>query len=214
MGVSSSAAWLRALPKLPGGVGRFLPCGVGSHMSRSRRLGWNQRSRGLSSRPLESCHHQYLSAVCGVLGYPEGSAAELLDGSLKLRYCTTAFTKQFLPWVLPRLGRGVLLPLIISWIVEVTFGNGSGKPGRHVLVHFHLLIRIQGIQRRGDGKDCASLPPKELGSEVGVPRNVFLLVLDEVCIRGSLETSFGGNRLRVPAGQSIRRGSVHWHWPT
>ena len=35
------------------------------------------------------------SAVCGVLGYPKGSAAELLDGSLKLRRCTTVSTKQF-----------------------------------------------------------------------------------------------------------------------
>ena len=32
---------VRALGKLPGGVGRFLPCGVGSHMSRLRHLGWN-----------------------------------------------------------------------------------------------------------------------------------------------------------------------------
>ena len=37
----------------------------------------------------------------------EGSAAELLDGSLKLRFFTTVFTKQFPPWVLPRLGKGV-----------------------------------------------------------------------------------------------------------
>ena len=40
----------------------------------------------------------------GGLGDPKGSAAELLDGSLKLRYCTTVFAKRFLPWVLPRLG--------------------------------------------------------------------------------------------------------------
>ena len=72
-----------------------------------RHLRWSQCSHGLTSRPLESCHHQCLSAVCGVLGNPNGSAAELLDGSLKLRYCTTVFTKQFPPCVLPRLGRGV-----------------------------------------------------------------------------------------------------------
>ena len=30
------------------------------------------------------------------MGYPKGSAAELLDGILKLRYCTIIFTKQFL----------------------------------------------------------------------------------------------------------------------
>ena len=35
-------------------------------------------------------------------GYPEGSAAELLDGTLKLRYCTDIFTMRFPPCSLPR----------------------------------------------------------------------------------------------------------------
>ena len=86
MVVSSSAVW--ALAKLLGGMCRFLPCDVGSHMSRSRHLGWNQCSHGLSSRPLESCHHQCINAVCGVLGCPKGSAAERLDGTLTLRVVT------------------------------------------------------------------------------------------------------------------------------
>ena len=59
---------VRALAKLPGGIGRFLPCGVGSHMSRLRHLGRNQCFHGLTSRPLESCHHQCLKAVWGVWG--------------------------------------------------------------------------------------------------------------------------------------------------
>ena len=90
---------LRALARLPGGIGRFLPSGVGSHMSGLRHLGWNQCSHGLSSGPLESCHHQ-------VLGSPEGSASELLDGTLKLRHCTTVFTVRLHPWSLPRIGNG------------------------------------------------------------------------------------------------------------
>ena len=49
---------VRTLAKLPGCMCRFLPCDVGSHMSRPRHLGWNHCSRGLSSRPLESCHHE------------------------------------------------------------------------------------------------------------------------------------------------------------
>ena len=32
---------VRALAKLPGGLGGFLPCRLGSHMSRLRHLGWN-----------------------------------------------------------------------------------------------------------------------------------------------------------------------------
>ena len=56
---------VRAFAKLPGGLGRFLPCRIGLNMSRLRHLGWNQCSHGLSSRPLESCHHQCLKAVCG-----------------------------------------------------------------------------------------------------------------------------------------------------
>ena len=97
---------VRTLAKLPGGIGRFLPCRIGSHVSRLRHLGWNQCSHGLTSRPLESCHHQCLEAVCGVLWYPKGSALELLDGTLKLRYCTTLFTMNFPPCSLPRVGNG------------------------------------------------------------------------------------------------------------
>ena len=98
---------VRALAKLPGGLRRFLLCSLGSHMSRLRHLGWNQCSHGLTSRPLESFHHQCLKAICGVLGYPKGSALELLDGTLKLRHCTDLFTNRFPPWSLPRLGSGV-----------------------------------------------------------------------------------------------------------
>ena len=63
---------VRALAKLPGGLGRFLPCRIGSHMSTLRNLGWNQCSRGLTSRPLESCHHQCFKAVCGGFGLSQG----------------------------------------------------------------------------------------------------------------------------------------------
>ena len=119
-----------ALGKLPGGVGRFLPCPVGTHMSRLRHLVWGQCSHGLTSRPLESCHHQCLKAVCGVLGYPAGAAAELLDGTLKLRYCTTVFTNRFPPGFflssVMGLVRGMLLLLTFSWIVGVTSGSGGG----------------------------------------------------------------------------------------
>ena len=99
---------VRALAKLPGGLPRFLPCRLGSHLSRSRHLGWNQCSHGLTSRPFESCHHQCLKAVCEVLGYPKVSALELLDSTLKLRHCTNLFTVRFPSWSLPRIGQVVV----------------------------------------------------------------------------------------------------------
>ena len=42
---------VKAVGKLPGGLGSFLPCQVGSHMSRLRHLGWEQCLHGLTSRP-------------------------------------------------------------------------------------------------------------------------------------------------------------------
>ena len=114
---------VRALAKLPDVLGRFVPCHLGSHMSRLRHLGWNQCSHGLSSRPLESCHHQCLSAVCGVLGYPKGSASDLLDGILKLRYCTTIFTTRFPPWSLLRVGNGGGVLLVCHSDPDGNFGK-------------------------------------------------------------------------------------------
>ena len=121
----------------------------------------------LTSRPLESCHHQCLRAVCGGLGYPQGSALELLDGTLKLRHCTDVFYQAFSPpglspgvvcWVV----RGISL-LLIPWEQVVTWAKGSGLPRRHVQVILFMVFRTRGIQPRGDGKDCAPLPPKEWG---------------------------------------------------
>ena len=66
---------IRALAKQLRGLGRFLLCSLGSHLSRLRHVGWSQCSHGLNSRPVESCHHQCLKARCGVLGYPKGSAS-------------------------------------------------------------------------------------------------------------------------------------------
>ena len=42
-----------------------------------------------------------LKAVYGLLGYAAGAAAELLDGTLKLRYCTRPFGERVFSWSLP-----------------------------------------------------------------------------------------------------------------
>ena len=168
---------VRALAKLPSGVGGFLPCGVGSHISRLRHLGWNQCSHGLTSRPLESCHHQCLKAVCGVLGYLKGSASELLDGTLKLRHFTTIFTMRLLPWSLPKVG------------------NGGGKrwdvtPGHLSDDHSNIEKRVRLTRKTRPGASSHDIPdpghptpmrrkilrsPSKEGveSEVGGPRNLF-----------------------------------------
>ena len=119
-GCQKISSLIRALATL-----RFVPCEVGSHMSRIRHLGWNQCSHGLTSRPLESCHHQCLTAVCDVLGYPKGSASELLDGTLKLRHCTTIFIMRFHPWILPRVGNGSGKRQFVRMVVA-TRVRGSG----------------------------------------------------------------------------------------
>ena len=148
----------RALGKLSGGVGRFIPCVVGGHMSRLRHLGWLQCSHGLTSRPLESYHHACLRAMCDLLGYPCGAAAELLDGTLKLRYCTSTFSTKLSPWSIPgvhgRSGVGNC----------TTTPGGSGevqsvrvwltRKSQPELVHRSLVVKVRtlGIQCRGDGK--------------------------------------------------------------
>ena len=155
---------VRDLAKLPGGLGRFLPCKLGSHMSRLRHLGWNQCSHGLSSRPLESCHHQCLKAVCGVLGYPKGSALELLDGTLKLRHCTDLFTKRFPPWSLPRVGSGV--------------GKGFSVTTDHLLDISSTVGKRVWLTKKTRPNTSSYVipgPPSSEGEggEVGVPRNLF-----------------------------------------
>ena len=118
---------VRALAKLHGGSGRFLPCRLRSHMSRLRHLGWSQCSHGLASRPLESCHHQCLKAVCGVWEYLKGSASELLDGTLKLRHCTTLVTMRFPPWSLPWVGNGGGKRQFITPGHQPDEGSNAGK---------------------------------------------------------------------------------------
>ena len=209
---------VRALGKLPGGLVRFLPCQVGSHFFRLRHLGWNQCSHGLTSRPLESCHHLCLSAICGILGYPRGSAAELLDGVLKLRCCTTPFSNRFPTWSLHPVGNGRIRSLVVA--TSSADGNGSNVGKRVRLTRktrFSVMpvsIPDQG-QRRGDGKDCAPLPPKEWEDRSANLAIFFLdLELGEFCNWGRLEPAFGGNRRRAFAGWTVQpKGLVRWHQP-
>ena len=102
------------------------------------------------------------------LGYPIESASELLDGTLKLRHCTILFTMRLTPWSLPGVGNGSGKSQSVTPGHLLDEGGkmrvkGSGKPGIHVQLHLLVSFRIRRIQRRGDGKDCAHLPPMRRG---------------------------------------------------
>ena len=155
----------------------FCFCRIGSHMSRLRHPGWNQCSHGLTSGPLKSCHHQCLKALCGVLGYPKGSALELLDGTLKLRHCTDLFTKRFPPWSLTRVGAGIGVRYGITPGPSSDTGGNSGQRVRLTKKTRPStasdLIPDPGHSTPRRWKRLRPPSSEGVGSEVGEPRNLF-----------------------------------------
>ena len=167
---------------------------------------------------MEKCLSVCLKAVCEVWGYPIGSALELLDGALKLRHCTTLFTMRFLPWSLPRVGIGSGK----RW--DVTPGHHSdpgGNLGKMVRLTkktrpgdtFHG-IPDQGHPTRGDGKDCAALPPKEWGVRWACLAIFFLnLGLGDFALGDAWNLPPEGTGVGFFSGWSVQpKGPVHWHW--
>ena len=110
-----------------------------------------------------------------------------------------------------------LVLLVIILIQVVIWGSGSGCPGRHVQVHLLMSFRTQGIQRRGDGKDCAPLPLKEWGVRWACLAIFFLdLGLGEVCSGDdwnlpSEATDMGGFWLVSPAEGTGALAPVHFN---
>ena len=111
------------------------------------------------------------------MGYPKGSSLELLDGTLKLRHCTTLFSKRFHPWSLPSIGYGSGEQRYFPPGHPLDEGSDTGKrvwltrktrPG----ASYHV-IPDPGHPIRGDGKDCAPPSSDGVGGEAGVPRNLF-----------------------------------------
>ena len=88
----------RALGHLPGGLARFIPCQPCAHYARLSHLGWGRYGHGLSSRPRESCDHQFLTPLLNFFGCPDGAVTELFTGTLKLRYSSTPFSKKLPSW--------------------------------------------------------------------------------------------------------------------
>ena len=87
-------AMLRALGGLPGGLGRFLPCRIGANHCRLRSIGWERCGHGLTSRPLEASDAGFLDDLLSLFGYPAGSGQSLVDGSLRMRYCSVDFSRK------------------------------------------------------------------------------------------------------------------------
>ena len=92
-----------AFGHLPGGLARFIPCQPSAHYARLSHLGWERYVHCLSSRPRESCDHQFLTPLLNFFCYLDGAATELFNGTLKLRYSSTPFSKKFPSWPVPDL---------------------------------------------------------------------------------------------------------------
>ena len=208
---------IRALAKLPGGLGRFLPCKLGSHMSRLRHRGWTQCSDGLSSRPLESCHHQCLKAVCEVLGYPKGSALELPDGTLKLRHWHQSFHHAFPPWSLPRVGNGDGKRQFITPDLPTEAGGNLGKRFRLTRKTrpsaSSQVILDPGHPTPRRWKRLRPLPPKEWGVRWASLAIVFLaLGLGDFLHSGTPGTCLRTEQAEGFSGWTVQpKWLVRWH---
>ena len=67
----------RFLALLPGGLVRFVPCRIGANHCRLRHLGWEKCGHGLTSRPRETFHPDFLDSLLAVFGYPLNSGGLL-----------------------------------------------------------------------------------------------------------------------------------------
>ena len=164
-----------SLGKLPGGDWLVLTLsGRFSHVQ-AAAFGVRTLFAWVISGPLESCHHQCLRAV---LGYPASAAAERLDGTLKLRFCTTVFTRRF--------PTSSLLPSSLSPSVLLWSGRGVGR--RYAATSDSLLDGRGNFGKQVRLGGCASQPFSSASGWVRLRRV-------------SVEPASAG----VPAGQSSRR---------
>ena len=103
---------LRALGGLPGGLGRFLPCRLSANHCRLRSISWERC--GHTSRPLEASGTGFLDDLLSLFGYPSGSGQSLLDGSLRMRYCSTIFSSRKPTWKLSPFGGVAVLVAAVA----------------------------------------------------------------------------------------------------
>ena len=120
-------AMIRALCGLPGGLGRFLPCRVGSNHCRLRSIGWERCGHGLTSRPLEASGVGFLEDLLVLFGYPAGSGHLLVDGSLWMRYCSANFSCKKPTW-------GCLHPVVLQFWFAL-----------RLFVRWLVILRVLGM---------------------------------------------------------------------
>ena len=132
-----------ALSGLPGGLGRFLPCRVGSNHCRLRSIGWEKCGHGLTSRPLEASSVGFLEDLLVFFGYPAGSGRLLVDGSLRMRYCSANFSCKKPTWGLPSSGGVADLVRIRSASATGALSSGAGSiAGLRVVGHERKRVRL------------------------------------------------------------------------
>ena len=166
----------RALVRLPGGLGRFLPGRIVANHGRLRHIGWEKCCHGLTCRPRESSGEGFLSDLLGLLGYPSGSGAALLDGSLKLRYNTFPFARKKPTLRLPAGGQ---VPGIIASFDYAPAGRRRLGSGEGSFVS-HSFKRVRLTKKTPCAKVCrVSIRPipdvgghDPLGDESPGPRRV------------------------------------------
>ena len=78
---------------------------IGANHSRLLHICWQKCCHGLTCRPLETSGEVILSDLSSLLGYPAGSGAALLGGTLRLKYQTLPFARMKPNWKVPLLGR-------------------------------------------------------------------------------------------------------------
>ena len=116
----------RALAGLPGGLGRFLPCRIGPNHCRLWSIGWERCGHGLTSRPLEASDAGFLDDLLFLFGYPAGSGQSLVDGSLRMRYCSANFSCKRPTWRLLHSGGVAALVDVATLHMLVDGSSGSG----------------------------------------------------------------------------------------
>ena len=111
------------------------------------------------------------------MGSPKGSAAELLDGALKLRCCTTPFSNRFPTWFLPPVGNGRVRSLGVA--TGHLIGEGGNMAKRVRLTRkTHGSVTTVSIPDQGHStprrwKRLRPPSSEGVGGEAGVPRNLF-----------------------------------------